>query len=133
MSEGFEHRLKSNIQNAQDFDTYMSLIKTKRFTYTHIQRVLMQILLNINKSDFDDEIRGVRILGMNQRGQQYLKYLKTIPNRLYVTNINKESASLLKNEIKATHIYNLISGQRANDFNTPVIINKRTRTEKSLI
>ena len=76
MSEGFEHRLKSNIQNAQDFDTYMSLIKTKRFTHT---RVLMQILLNINKSDFDDEIRGVRILGMNQRGQQYLKYLKTIP------------------------------------------------------
>ena len=63
---------------------------------------------------------------MNQRGQQYLKYLKKqFPNRLYVTNINKESASLLKNEIKATHIYNLISGQRANDFNTPVIINKK--------
>ena len=100
MSEGFEHRLKSNIQNAQDFDTYMSLIKTKRFTYTHIQRVLMQILLNINKSDFDDEIRGVRILGMNQRGQQYLKYLKKFPNRLYVTNINKESASLLKMKLK---------------------------------
>ncbi|WP_301402113.1 nucleotidyltransferase [Staphylococcus haemolyticus] len=126
MSEGFEHRLKSNIQNAQDFDTFMSLIKTKRFTYTHIQRVLMQILLNINKSDFDDEIRGVRILGMNQRGQQYLKHLKKqFPNRFYVTNINKETASLFKNEIKATHIYNLISGQRANDFNTPVIINKK--------
>ena len=38
MSEGFEHRLKSNIQNAQDFDTYMSLIKTKRFTYTYTAR-----------------------------------------------------------------------------------------------
>ena len=48
MSEGFEHRLKANIR-APDFDTLMSLVKTKRFTYTHIQRVLMQLLLNIKK------------------------------------------------------------------------------------
>ena len=89
----------------------MSLIKTKRFTYTHIQRVLMQILLNINKSDFDDEIRGVRILGMNQKTTVFKVPKKQFPNRLYVTNINKERRPLFENEIKATHIYNLISGQ----------------------
>ena len=54
----------------------MSLIKTKRFTYTHIQRVLMQILLNINKSDFDDEIRGVRILGMESKRATVFKVPK---------------------------------------------------------
>ena len=35
MSEGFEHRLKANIQSAPDFDTLMSLVKTKRFTYAY--------------------------------------------------------------------------------------------------
>ncbi len=41
-----------------------------------------------------------------------------------MTNVNKKTATLFENEIKATHIYNLISGKEANDFNTPVIINK---------
>ena len=62
MSEGFEHRLKANIQSAPDFDTLMSLVKTKRFTYTHIQRVLMQLLLNIKKDAFKEDIEAVRIL-----------------------------------------------------------------------
>ncbi|UDI78601.1 nucleotidyltransferase [Staphylococcus taiwanensis] len=125
MSEGLEYRLKSNIQQAKDFETFMTLIKTKRFTYTHLQRVLMNILLNITTYDFKDTIQGVRILGMNEKGQQYLKYLKThYPERAFITNINMKTTSLFENEIKATHIYNLLSGQEANDFNTPVIMQK---------
>ncbi|MCI2773313.1 nucleotidyltransferase [Staphylococcus petrasii] len=125
MSEGLEHRLKAHIQEAPNFETFMSLIKTKRFTYTHLQRVLMQILLNITKDDYDSEIHSVRILGMNQTGQQYLKYLKSqFPERQYITNVNKKTAHLFKNEIKATQIYNLLSGQTAHDFNTPVIRQK---------
>ena len=63
----------------------MSLVKTKRFTYTHIQRVLMQLLLNIKKDAFKEDIEAVRILGMTPQGQQYLKCLKKkFPNRSYV-------------------------------------------------
>ncbi|MDT4035551.1 nucleotidyltransferase, partial [Staphylococcus hominis] len=48
--------------------------------------------------------------------------LKTkFPERQFITNINKTSAHFFKNEIKATDIYNLLSGQKKNDFNTPVI------------
>ncbi|MDG5321333.1 nucleotidyltransferase, partial [Staphylococcus aureus] len=39
----------------------------------------------------------------------------------YITNINKSNAHYFTNEIKATHIYNAISGQQQTDFNTPVI------------
>ncbi|MCJ1656600.1 nucleotidyltransferase [Staphylococcus sp. NRL 16/872] len=125
MSEGLEHRLQAHIQEAHSFETFMSLIKTKRFTYTHLQRVLMQILLNITKNDYESETNSVRILGMNQVGQQYLKYLKSqFPERQYITNVNKKSAHFFKNEIKATQIYNLLSGQTAHDFNTPVIRQK---------
>lgn len=125
MSEGLEHRLKAHIQEASNFETFMSLIKTKRFTYTHLQRVLMQILLNVTKDDYNSGINSVRILGMNQTGQQYLKYLKSqFPERQFVTNVNKKTAHLFKNEIKATQIYNLLSGQTAHDFNTPVIRQK---------
>lgn len=122
MSEGLEHRLKKYINQATSFESFMSLIKTKRFTYTHLQRILMQILLQIKKEDYVQSISAVRILGMSRHGQKYLKYLKTkFPERQFITNVNKASAHFFKNEIKATDIYNLLSGQKKNDFNTPVI------------
>ena len=122
ISEGLEHRLKKYINQATSFESFMSLLKTKRFTYTHLQRILMQILLNVKKEDSIQSISAVRILGMNCRGQSYLKQLKTkFPERQFITNINKTSAHFFKNEIKSTDIYNLLSGQQKNDFNTPVI------------
>lgn len=122
VTEGFENRLKSNIYEATDFHHFVKLLKTKRYTYTHIQRLLMNVLLNIKPTDVTSNIHAVKVLAMNDRGRQYLKHLKTaFPERQYITNINKSNAHYFTNEIKATHIYNAISGQQQTDFNTPVI------------
>ena len=122
MSEGIENRILQTIEQATSFEHLMTLLKTKRYTYTHIQRLLMNILLNFKKHDEPASINAVRILGMSERGQQYLKQIKkSFPERKFVTQVNKQNANLFTNEIHATKIYNLISGQTANDFNTPVI------------
>ena len=122
MSEGIENRILQTIEQATSFEHLMTLLKTKRYTYTHIQRLLMNILLNFKKYDEPASINAVRILGMSERGQQYLKQIKkSFPERNFVTQVNKQNANLFTNEIHATKIYNLISGQTANDFNTPVI------------
>ena len=104
----------------------MQLLKTKRYTYTHIQRVLMNILLQFYQGDKPQNIEAVHILGMSQQGQRYLKQLKKqFPERHFVTNINKQNAHFFSSEIRATTVYNLLSQQQATDFNTPVI---RTET-----
>ncbi|EHJ08614.1 nucleotidyltransferase [Staphylococcus simiae] len=122
MSEGLENRLKSKIKNATNLNHYVDLLKTKRYTYTHIQRLLMNVLLNIKQQDVSTHINGVRILAMNEQGRAYLKLLKSkFPERVFATNTNKSNRHLFKNEIKSTTIYNLISGQTQHDFNTPVI------------
>ncbi|MBO1198605.1 nucleotidyltransferase [Staphylococcus simiae] len=122
MSEGFENRLKSKIKDATNLKHFVELLKTKRYTYTHIQRLLMNVLLNIKQQDVSTHINGVRILAMNEQGRAYLKLLKSkFPERVFATNINKSNRHLFKNEIKSTTIYNLISGQTQHDFNTPVI------------
>ncbi len=122
VTEGLENRLKTYVNDANDFHEYVQLLKTKRYTYTHIQRVLMNILLNTQQTDVTNDIEAVKVLAMNDHGRQYLKYLKKqFPNRQYFTNINKNNAHYFKNEIKATQIYNAISGQQQTDFNTPVI------------
>ena len=122
MSEGLEHRLVHLINEATSFEHLMKLIKSKRYTYTHIQRLLMNILLNFKQQDKPSTIEAVRVLGMTQKGQQYLKYLKnTFPERNYITQVNKQNAHYFTNEIHATQIYNFLSNNTATDFNTPVI------------
>ena len=53
----------------------MEKLKTKRYTYTHIQRVLMNVLINVRAHNVKRH-PAVRILGMNDTGRNYLKYLK---------------------------------------------------------
>lgn len=123
MTEGFQNRLQYVLRSSTHYDSLMQLLKTKRYTYTHIQRLLMNILLNFKYSDADKTIQGIRILAMSNKGRRYLKTLKERhPNRQFVTNVNKQNAHLFRHEIKATHIYNLLSESTQDDFNTPVFI-----------
>lgn len=125
MTEGFEHRLIKTIKTATSYDDLMQKLKTKRYTYTHIQRVLMNVLLNISKETVSHTIDAARVLAMSTQGQAYLKWLKqTAPDRQIITNMNQSNAHLFTNEIKATHIYNLLTQQTQTDFNTPVFIKK---------
>ncbi|WP_086429067.1 nucleotidyltransferase [Staphylococcus cornubiensis] len=126
MSEGFENRLYRATLSNTDYTSFMQKLKTKRYTYTHIQRILMNVLLNFQYADVSDEIRAVRVLAMTSQGQRYLKYLKThFPERRIITNINRETAKLFKNEVKATEIYNVLTGDDMTDFNTPVFMRGR--------
>ncbi|RIM54690.1 nucleotidyltransferase, partial [Staphylococcus arlettae] len=61
------------------------------------------------------------------KGQAYLKQVKQRhPDKKFITNVNKATADYFKNEIKATHIYNLLTGEPKTDFNTPVIIHNHS-------
>ncbi|WP_210140174.1 nucleotidyltransferase [Staphylococcus sp. GDY8P45P] len=122
MSEGLENRILDKIRYASSFEHLMSLIKTKRYTYTHIQRILMNILLNFQHQHKHNDIKAVHILGMSSKGQQYLKYLKKkFPERHFITQLNQQNAHLFEQEIHSTHIYNLLSNRTETDFNTHVL------------
>ncbi|EJD5755908.1 nucleotidyltransferase [Staphylococcus pseudintermedius] len=125
MSEGFENRLYRAALSATDYTTFMHALKTKRYTYTHIQRILMNVLLHFQYADVTEDVHAVRVLAMTPQGQRYLKYLKVhFPERRIVTSIHREMAKLFPNEVKATNIYNVLTGDTMTDFNTPVYIRK---------
>ncbi len=125
MSEGLEQRLKKVISETSSYTQLIDALKSKRYTRTHIQRVLMNVLLNFQQHEKPQTLDAIHILGMTKRGQAYIKHLKTkFPERNYVTNINKQNAHHFKYEIQATNVYNNIFNNTATDFNTPVIIKK---------
>lgn len=120
MTEGLEFRLKQQIINASSYEDFINKIKTKRYTRTRLQRLLLYVLLNITNEDYNNYTpEKFRILAMNQTGR---KYLSKIQDGSFITNVTKKDALDFYYEIKGTRIYNTLTNQRLNDFNQPVII-----------
>lgn len=121
MTEGLEHRLKDKIRSADSYAEFLSAVKTKRYTWTRLSRLMISILLNITNDVMAEHTLSdtVRILGMTGQGRKYLKSLDSVN---IITNVNKKNRGLVSHEVTATEVYNTFTGSKENDFNTPVII-----------
>ena len=121
MTEGLEHRLKDKIRSADSYAEFLSAVKTKRYTWTRLSRLMISILLNIMNDVMSEHTLSdtVRILGMTGQGRKYLKSLDSVN---IITNVNKKNRGLVSHEVTATEVYNTFTGSKKNDFNTPVII-----------
>ena len=73
----------------------------QKYSTTRIQRTLMAILLNIEKTDVTP-ITAVRVLGMNAKGQAYLKELRDLEISPVVGFKHYPFKDI---ELKATEIY----------------------------
>lgn len=102
--EGIDKRLKEFVIKSNSLEEFISLVKTKRYTYSRIKRILLYILLDI-KNDYVPTCY-VRILGFNNIGRKYFKDIKeniTLP----IVNNYSSNKNLLSLEYKANSIYAL--------------------------
>lgn len=75
--EGFESRLKKIADQCENLEHLLEGLKTKRYTWTRIQRTLIHLILDIKKGYHQlDYIPYLRVLGFNNRGRQLLKQIK---------------------------------------------------------
>ncbi len=109
ITEGFENRVKK-IRDFEDIDDLISQLLTRRYPHSNIRRSLIHILCNTEKNVLTSfEIPYIRILGMNQVGQQYLNLIKkdlTIP---LISKISGSKHPYLEMELKASKIYSMVS------------------------
>ena len=77
MTEGIEHRLLAKIRDHHSYSAFIGSVKTKRYTWTRLNRLMIYILLNITTSRMDGYAMkdAVRVLAMNRTGQSFLKTL----------------------------------------------------------
>ena len=110
VDEGIENRILKYYKDCDNWCALVNLIKTKRYTYNKVNRMLMHILLNIKKIDNNKEIY-LRVLGFNDIGRNYLKQIK---KDLDVINTCKQGINkALDIEINATYIYSLVTGDNS--------------------
>ncbi|WDV47656.1 nucleotidyltransferase [Clostridiaceae bacterium M8S5] len=122
IEKGLDDRIyQASIKNNHISDIIES-IKTKRYTYTRIKRILMHLLLNIDSNLLSssklDNVQYFRVLAMNENGMKILKQLKKhsdIPiitkfsNYKQLSNDSAICSKLLSIEKRATDIYFLPS------------------------
>ena len=106
VDEGIENRILASINKSHDIYELIMNIKTKRYTYNKINRILLCILLNIKKEDNNKEIY-TRILGFNTNGRSYLNKIKK--NIEIYTNYKPNLNKVFDIEYKSTFIYSLIT------------------------
>lgn len=109
VDEGIDNRIKKYIKNSNNWDELVNNIKTKRYTYNKINRMLMHILFNLTKEESKDiAIDYVRVLGFNSKGRSYLNKIKKNKDINIVTNYKDGISKLFDLENRVNNIYAII-------------------------
>ncbi|MEG0549750.1 MAG: nucleotidyltransferase [Vagococcus sp.] len=110
MVEGLEYRFKEAAKLSNNFEEFVSRVKSKRYTWTRIQRVCLYVLLQVKQEEVEAVWQSsyIRVLGFNDTGRAFLKQQKSVINLPVVTNINKKNESMLALDIKVGQIYSLL-------------------------
>lgn len=133
VNEGLDHKLKFLSNRVTSYDELVEGLKSKRYTQTKINRLLINILLGIEKREYDLSEEGyLRILGFDEIGRKIIHEMKGSATLPIVTNINKvsdriKSNPLLELDIKASDLYAM--GQKSLSDR----IGARDHTEKMII
>ena len=125
VDEGIENRITKYINSVATLDELISRIKTKRYTYNKISRMLIHILCNFTKEEANKfkEITYIRVLGFNNKGKTYLNTIKKSSTIPIITNSKKTNDEMLKLEHRVTNIYNIITNNNIKDQLEKPIIN----------
>ncbi|MFC7392441.1 nucleotidyltransferase [Scopulibacillus cellulosilyticus] len=124
--EGLENRIIKIMQDSNTFHTFMDKLKTKRYTWTRLQRLCTHMLVNAKKEEMlhalnEKKASYIRLLGMNQNGQAYLNHIKNQCPVPIITRLKKDKDNdpLMSLDMKAAKVYELaaISNQPKNKIN----------------
>jgi len=113
VSEGLDKRIKKFILKCNSKEELIDNIKTKRYTYNRLNRMLLHIVTNIKKSDviWLKQINYIKVLGFTSKGKEHLKEVRKEGLIPIITNYSELDDSILDFELQITFIYNYITNQ----------------------
>lgn len=117
VDEGTENLLKKNIIAYDNYHDFVQSLTSKRYTKTRIQRMLVHVLLQNTKQEIQNALNVdyIRILKMNQKGQNYLNQIKKTCSYKLVTNLSGYKHPALDLEIKTTKLISLLNKDVINE------------------
>lgn len=119
VSEGLEFSLKSAANECNSIVELLSIVGTKRYAKTRLQRILLYAILGITKKDMQVSMNTkpyIRVLGFNDKGRGILSEIsKRNPKLELVSSVkkfmdkgpNKNLKMMIEKDIWATNVYTL--------------------------
>jgi len=133
VTEGLENRIKKASLKSSTVEQLINSIKTRRYTRTKIQRIILHLMMNLSKKDVKTFNRCgplyARVLGFSKKGKTLLRTIKKssstpliskLSNYLRQTiseennNIRNRLIKMLDHDILATDIY-VLGNEKAED------------------
>ena len=119
VSEGLEFAIKDAVNSCNNITELLNFIKSKRYTQTRLQRILLYALLGITKQDMEISksiLPYVRVLGFNENGKKLVSEISKNNSELQIitsvkkfvdTNSDKNLNQLLNKDVFATNVYTI--------------------------
>ena len=119
VTEGLEFAIKDAVNSFNNISDVIDAIKSKRYTQTRIQRILLYALLGITKKDIENSKKVIpyaRVLGLNDKGKEMISDISSISSKAeIITSVkkfmersnNKVLKEMLEKDIFATDVYTL--------------------------
>ena len=119
VSEGLEFAIKNAANSCNTLTEFLNIIKSKRYTTTRFQRILLYALLGITKKDMAMSKKTqpyIRVLALNKRGKFLISEIaKANPKLKIITSVkrftddnsNKSLQLMLEKDIWATNVYTI--------------------------
>ena len=107
VDEGLSTRIKKAILKSNNLEELIQNIKTKRYTYNKINRMLNHILCSYTKIENNSvkNIDYIRVLGFNDKGK---RYLSKINNPMILNKYDTSKYKVLDIEKRVSEIYSII-------------------------
>ncbi len=126
--EGLEFALLKSAKKSESYVEFMTNLKSKRYTWTRLQRMITHIYTGITKEQLHQFTKPtyIRLLGMTSKGQAYISENKKHFKLPLISRVASIKDEMLELDIRATEMYaqsvNLASKRKINgDYNTPPI------------
>lgn len=125
VTEGIEFSIIKAAKECSDFNSFMEKVKSKRYTWTRIQRMLTHIFTNFTWQQLKSSNLPsyIRLLGMSKNGQHYLSERKKLFTLPIISRVASSKDSMLLQDIHATDLYMLALGKNkiGMDYKIPPI------------
>lgn len=119
VTEGLEFSIKKTANSCNTIQELQSLLKSKRYTATRLQRILLYSLLEITKKDIILSRKTspyARVLALNDKGKYMISEIaKSNPNLEIITSVkrfldksnNKNIKFMIDKDIFSTNVYSI--------------------------
>ena len=124
VNEGLENAIKKAAFLSNSVKGIADEIKSKRYAYTRIKRIMYNALLRLTSKEREKAPEYIRVLALNDKGREILKSAGKKASLPIITNVTKkdfEKYPGIKADYLAASVYAAVSGENTFGLKAEII------------